>query len=220
MRTLAAAVVVLAGLSAPVLAQPGPDTVPEGPATAAPTTEPWSNVSHINGQLVPVGDRNDYLLKNPKRFNIATNPIGWLVGFYGVSVSAAVTDNIALRGNVEYFDYDFFGHTTGQEIGISAPIYLRRTFSGPFLEPGFIYRATMDTPWNLFGDDNPTPVAHTYAGPEVLFGWQWMFDSGLNIAAAFGVTRNLDTTAMTDSSGSTPSNDPEPTGYLRIGYAF
>ena len=165
-----------------------------------------------------VGERNDYIIENPNRFNISTNPIGWLVGFYGVSVAGAVTENITLRGNVEFFDYEFLGHTTGHELAISAPIYLRRAFSGPFLEPGFVYQATMDTPWDLFGDGDQMPVAHTYAGPEVLFGWHWTFDSGFNIAAALGVTRSMNTTSS--SSDEYASDEPRATGYLRIGYAF
>ena len=50
-------------------------------------------------------------------------------------------------------------------------------------------------------------------GPEVLFGWHWSFDSGLNVAAALGVARDL----SGDANG---SSDPEPVGYFRIGYAM
>lgn len=226
MRRFVTTALVLAGLVSSAAAQPGaepvssPDPIvaPEPAATPAPMTDNWEDVSHINGQLVKVGERNEYLIKNPKRFNISTNPIGFLVGFYGLSVAAAVNDNVAIRGNVEKFDFEFFGHTTGYELAVSAPIYLRRTFSGPFLEPGFIYQQTMDTPWDLFGDGEEMAVAHTYAGPEVLFGWHWMFDSGLNIAAAIGATRNL--TTNTSSDGVTEDDGPMPTGYLRVGFAF
>ncbi len=211
-RCIAASALLLAALVAPAAAQPGADESPP----PAPVTHRWDEVSHLNGQLVKVGERDEYRVNNPKRFNFSTNPIGWLVGFYGVSVAAAVTDNIVLRGNVELFDYDLFGHTTGHELAISAPLYLRRAFSGPFLEPGFVYQATMDTPWDLFDDGDMTPVAHTYAGPEVLFGWHWTFDSGFNIAAALGVTRNLHHTSTDESS----SDEPMPTGYLRVGMAF
>jgi hypothetical protein len=179
-------------------------------------TERWEDVSHINGQLVKVGERTDYLVKDPKRFNISTNPIGFLVGFYGLSVAGAVTDNIVIRGNVEFFDYEFFGRTTGHELAISAPIYLRRAFSGPFIEPGFIYQQTMDTPWDLFGDGDSMPVAHTFAGPEMLFGWHWTFDSGFNIAAALGVTKDT----YDQDTDTVESDEPMPTGYLRVGYAF
>ncbi|CAN5791298.1 hypothetical protein BH11MYX3_BH11MYX3_08140 [soil metagenome] len=213
-RRCAASALLLAALVAPAAAQPGADQ----PPTPAPMTDRWEDVSHINGQLVKVGERNEYLIKDPKRFNISTNPIGFLVGFYGLSVAGAITDNIVIRGNVELFDYEFFGRTTGHELAISAPLYLRRAFSGPFLEPGFIYQQTMDTPWDLFGDGDQMPVAHTYAGPEILFGWHWTFDSGLNFAAALGVTRSMNTTSS--NSDEYQSDEPMPTGYLRVGYAF
>ncbi len=209
-RRTAASVLLLAALVAPAAAQPGADQ------PAPPMTDNWGDVSHINGELVKVGERNEYLVKNPKRFNISTNPIGWLVGFYGLSVAGAVTDHVVLRGNVEYFDYEFLGHTTGHELALSAPIYLRRAFSGPFIEPGFIYQETMVTGWDLFGDGEEMPTAHTYAGPEMLFGWHWTFDSGFNIAAALGVTRNM----HDEDTDDVEDDGPMPTGYLRVGMAF
>ena len=53
-----------AGAAAPVAAA----------ARTAPQNEDWSNVSHINGQPVPVGDRNDYLYKF-KKTNISVEPV-------------------------------------------------------------------------------------------------------------------------------------------------
>src|SRR4051812_2069072 len=73
--------VLLVLVSTPALAQPGvddaapaPDVIvlqpgpapqqpPVLPATPAPQNEQWSNVSHINGQVVPVGERGNYLHK-------------------------------------------------------------------------------------------------------------------------------------------------------------
>ncbi|MCX5746285.1 MAG: hypothetical protein NT062_27725 [Proteobacteria bacterium] len=187
-------------------------------APEAPITDAWSDVSHINGQLVPVGERNSYLVAASRKVVIATNPVGWLVGIYGISASVALTDHVALRGNVEYFDYDFFGHTTGHEVALSAPIYLRRAFSGPFIEPGVVYQETLDTPWDLFGDGDATPVAHTFSGPEMLVGWHWTFDSGLSIATAIGVMRNTSTQMSTSTYDS--SSEPMPTGYVRLGVAL
>ena len=48
--------------------------LPPTAATPAPQTEQWSDVSHINGQLVPVGEHGNYLYKF-KKTNISTNPI-------------------------------------------------------------------------------------------------------------------------------------------------
>ena len=51
----------------------------------------------------------------------------------------------------------------------------------------------------------------TMAGPEMLFGWHWTFDSGLNTSFAFGLAKRLD--------GNNGSDDPEVNGYFRVGNA-
>jgi hypothetical protein len=174
----------------PVVAAPAQVAV--APAPPAPQTHPWSNVSHINGQLVKVGEQSDYLYNDGKTVNIATNPIGWMIELYGLSVSVKVHKNVALRGDINSFP------DSGHEIGFSAPIYFKRTFQGPFLEPGIVSR-------NLESDCDSCGTV----GPEVLFGWHWMFDSGLNVAMALGAMRG-----MSRDSGA------EPAGYFRIGYAL
>ncbi|HET7503960.1 MAG TPA: hypothetical protein VFK02_23220 [Kofleriaceae bacterium] len=166
-------------------------------APGAPQNEPWSNVSHINGQLVKVGERSDYLYDTGKTTNLATNPIGWIFGFYGASVSHAVHPNIVIRGDVNIFRFE---SSHGHEIGVSLPIYLRRAFQGPFLEAGVIARNMHDGCSDCSGES---------VGPSVVFGWQWSFDSGLNVAMALGAMRVLE-----DKS----SHDVEPSGYFRIGY--
>ncbi|HEU4734058.1 MAG TPA: hypothetical protein VFT22_39475 [Kofleriaceae bacterium] len=176
----------------------GPGQV--APAPAAPQTDPWSNVSHINGQIVKVGERSDYLYDTGKTTNIASNPIGWMFGFYGVSVSHAVHANVAIRGDFNLFR---IGGSKGHELGVSVPIYFRRAFQGPFLEPGVIARN--------FDDDCDSCDHQETIGPSVVFGWQWSFDSGLNIAMAFGAMRDMNNRS---------SDTPEPSGYFRIGYLF
>jgi hypothetical protein len=222
-RVCAAVTTVL--LAAPALAQPGaqpaPDVAPPpvtagtvvivtpgppdfeqppqvaaAPATLPPQTHDWNNVSHINGQIVKVGEQGDYLYNDGKTVNIASNPIGWMFGFYGASVSVAVHKNIALRGDLNVYH---LGSNSGSEIGVSAPIYFKRTFHGPFLEPGIVAR-TFDDDCDGCGS----------MGPEIMFGWHWMFDSGLNVAMALGALRNL-------GNG---SDSAELTGYFRVGYAF
>ncbi len=49
----------------------------------------------------------------------------------------------------------------------------------------------------------------------MLFGWHWTFDSGLNVAMAFGAARN-----MSSDNNEYNSDEPEPAGYFRIGYAM
>jgi hypothetical protein len=174
---------------------------------AAPQNEPWSNVSHINGQLVPVGEHGNYTYKW-KTTNVASNPLGWMFGFYGISVSQAISNNVAIRGDANLFDID---NTTGYEVGASAVIYFKRVFQGPFLEPGIIARDFHDK-----SCDYDCSSSDAMIGPEMLFGWHWTFDSGMNVALAVGMAKRI--AHQTDEYGN--SEDVEPAGYFRIGYAF
>ena len=201
---------------APAMQAPGAAEMPPvpapPPAPPAPQNEDWANVSHINGQLVPVGQRNDYLYRFRKT-NISTNPIGLMFGYYGASLSFAVSQNVAIRfdGNAWSTDH---GNRTGYEVGVSAPIFFRRTYSGPYFEPGLIVHGD-STHYDYAYDcaDCSTGEGNHWVGPEMLFGWQWTFDSGLNVAGAFGAARR-------SGSSTTSSDDPAPVGYFRIGYAF
>lgn len=174
-------------------------------APSAPQNEPWSNVSHINGQVVPVGERGNYL-REWKKTNISANPFGWMFGFYGVSVAHAVHDNVTLRGDVNIMSFD---GESGYELGFSAPIYFKRVFQGPFIEPGVIVRDLDCT------DCADAPMM----GPEMLVGWHWTFDSGLNAAVAVGAARNLNHEQTTDGKGGFDTTF-SPAGYFRIGYAM
>src|SRR5207237_9048626 len=73
--------------------------------------------------------------------SVSTNPIGLLFGFYGVSVTHAVSPNIAIRADVNVLDFDY---QSGYEVGASVPIYFKRVFHGPFLEAGIISREVHD----------------------------------------------------------------------------
>jgi hypothetical protein len=229
---LAAAVVTATGSAA--LAQPGAPDAPQPPAPApaapvapaAPATNPtapvnadWNQVNHINGQLVPVGQKNDYLIKFRKT-NISTNPLGWVFGSYGVSVSYALNDHIAVTGSVSYFSPSYGGGSAqGAEISAAAPIYFRRTYQGLFLEPGIVSRTFKDSYTFYDSNNNPTTSSTTTTtfGPEVLVGWHWTWDSGLNFSVAAGAGRNW-ATKNTDSSYA--GNDIFANGYMRFGYAF
>lgn len=226
-QTATAETLVVVTPNPPVIVQqggPGVQPAPMAPAPiaaapVAPQNEPWENVSHINGQLVEVGERTKYLKKTFKT-NLATNPIGWLAGFYGVSLSHAVHTNVAIRGDANVFN-DLFGEgTSGTELGASMPLYFKRVYSGPFLEPGLVVRTTRSNPDycdSYHGSDCAS--TDTMFGPQVLFGWHWMFDSGLNVAAAFGMAKNMNTETM-DEYGYSSEEPLEPAGYFRIGYAW
>jgi hypothetical protein len=189
----------------PAVDQDAPQVAP------APQNQPWSNVSHINGTVVPVGEQNNYLYEF-KKTNISSNPIGWIFGFYGISVSHALSNNIAIRADANYMSID---NESAYEVGISMPIYFRRTYSGPFLEPGLIVRGSSNN--NSYADCiDCSSSSDQFVGPEMLFGWHWMFDSGLNVAMAFGAARNMSSNADGYSDGEKIA----PAGYFRIGYAF
>jgi len=203
---------VLSGLTAllgaaAAFAQPSAMSAASEPA---PQTDAWREVSHINGQVVPVGERGNYLYKQRKT-NISTNPIGWMVGFYGLSVSHVVHPNVAIRGDANYISID---GSRGYEVGISAPIYFKRAYQGPFIEPGLIARGELDDDdYENSYCDYDCDDSDSMMGPEMLFGWHWTFDSGLNVAAAIGVARDLDEDDAYDSG-------VQPAGYFRVGYAF
>jgi hypothetical protein len=190
--------------AAPVLVILAAATASAQEARDLPPAERTPVVSELHGQLVPVGQHNEYLYAHP-RYNLSANPIGWVLGSYGVSASYAFHENVAVRADVAYYsppgaDID------GYEIGVGVPIYFRRVYSGAFLEPGAIIRE--------LGPKDADGERETQVGPQVLFGWHWIWDSGLNVSMAFGFGRNTSKTAS-DSSSEVFAN-----GYLRFGYAF
>jgi hypothetical protein len=222
-QTTTAGTVVVVTPSAPVIvpqqpmAAPGAvaQTSPVPAPSAPPQNEDWSNVSHINGTVVPVGDRNRYLYAFRKT-QITVDPIAAMFGVYDVDVAHALSQNVAINGSVMAWSMDHGDHT-GYQLTASVPIYFRRTFSGPFLEPGLIVReSTHDyTDYCAAGDYGcSTGDTHRWAGPEMLFGWQSTFDSGLTVKAAFGFAKHMATNEMEYS------DEPDVNGYFRVGYAF
>jgi hypothetical protein len=211
-RLILATLSSLALASATAAAQPDTTTPTPTPAPAAgPTSEappvPDATLSQINGVPVKVGEHHDYYYEF-RRWNISTNPVGWMVGLYGLSGSYGLTNHVAVRADANYFDPPDGGDQTGIELGLGAPIYFRRTYDGVFLEPGVIYRRTSSDDLDLSVDT---------VGPQMLVGWQWMWDGGLNVAVAAGVGRNF-----TNNDGDEFDDESEvfANGYLRFGYAF
>ncbi|MBF5044826.1 hypothetical protein FGE12_20675 [Aggregicoccus sp. 17bor-14] len=188
-----------AAVQQPAPAAPAP--VATQPAQPAP-----GDVSQINGQLVQVGDHNRFQYSYP-RWNASTNPIGWVLGSYGVSLAYAPASQLALRGDVNYYNYD---GADGFELGLGAPIYFRKVYSGFFLEPGFTYK-------RLSTDVDGSKESATVVGPQVSLGWHWYWDSGLNVQLSLGLGRNWNNgkdDAFADY------NKVFGTGALRFGYAF
>lgn len=201
--------------AAPVaIAPPGATEAPPAAASTAPLNENWNNVSHINGSVIPVGDRNAYLY-NFKKNNIQTNPLAWMFGYYQVAASHALSQNIAVSVELSGWSTDH-GYNSGYQLAATLPIYFKRTFSGPFLEPGLVVHSDSSSYDNCYdcSYDTTSSMSHEWAGPEIMVGWSWMFDSGLNMSAAFGAAKR-----MSDNQDSS-SDEPEPVGYFRVGYSF
>jgi hypothetical protein len=196
---------ILAGAAGTAVAQPSTAAAPG----EAPQTHDWNEVNHVNGQLVPVGETNSYL-KDYRRTNISSNPIGWMVGFYGISASYGINNHVAIRADANYIS-PVDSNLTMTEIGIGAPLYLRRTYQGAFIEPGLIVRHSEYDDGGDYHEDGETTV-----GPQVLFGWHWTWDSGFNVAMAAGLGRDL----SDEGDDEYASDDVFFNGYFRVGYAF
>lgn len=166
-------------------------------ADAAAKTHDWNDVSHVNGRLVPVGASDEYKLSH-KRVNLALDPLTLLVGWIDLEAQVAISDHVAISGSFATMTVD---STTGIGAALTAPLYLRRVFSGPYLEPGLVVYK--------FSDENGSS---TTAGPQMSAGWQWMFDSGFNVAVAVGAARL--------GGGDEGDGGAVPQGYFRTGYAF
>ncbi len=229
-RTETADTLVVVTPNAPVVVQQGAGDQPPAPpiagpaiappsapgaATAPPQNEEWTNVSHINGQLVKIGERHEYLVKFRKS-NVSANPFGPFFGYYDAAYSYGINQNVAFTASMGGLSKGSDYSTTMFQFTASAPVYLRRTFDGPFLEPGIIYRTTSHSD----SYDN-SMSSKTWAGPELLFGWHWNFDSGLNISWAFGVAKHMsDSDTSTNGYSSSESDKTDVNGYFRFGYNF
>jgi hypothetical protein len=194
---------------------PGAAEMPPAPVAApaaangAPQNEDWSNVSHINGVPVKVGERQDYLYKT-KKFNLSANPFGFFFGYYDIAGSMALGQNLA--ASVAISGWSFGDSDSGYQLSATLPLYFRKTFSGPFLEGGLLIRTSTSEDYAYAYNciDCSMSTTDSWAGPQLLFGWHWTFDSGLNVAFAAGVAKQ-----MGNKDGDTDGN-----AYFRVGYAF
>jgi len=210
---------ILTALTLPVLAASAyaqPSSSPEGtpPNNPPPGTTEKEKVSTMNGQLVPVGNRNKFIY-NTKKYNVSANPLMWMFGSYSIGVSYTINANMAVRGDIGFWqpiDDDASGDS-GVELGVGVPIYFKKVYSGLFVEPGVISRTVVSSS----NSDESTTVF----GPQFLVGYHWIWDSGLNMSMAVGAGRNWNTN-KSDShySGGVYDEKIFPSGYWRFGYAF
>ena len=172
----------------------GPPPPPPAPGT----------VSQINGIPVKVGERNEYVYTY-KPWNVSANPIGWIMGIYGVSLSYGFHPNIAIHADLTYYNV-IDSDLQALEVSVGLPLYFRRTYQGIFLEPGLMVRSPR-------GEE---ASSEKIFGPQVLVGWHWTWDSGFNVAVASGFGRNL----SENSDGTEGDGELFFNGYLRFGYSF
>lgn len=180
------AITALAALEAPVFAQE---------RTNGPTNLYPENLSTINGHPIKVGEHNEYYNQHPK-FSVGLNPLGLIMGLYGLSGTYAVSDHVGVRGEFLLIRKAFGdGGANGVSLQGGVPIFFKQMYQGFFLEPGFTIRGL---------EQNGVT-----AGPHVMAGWQWRWDSGFTAAMAFGAGRDF-------------GNNDEvfPTGYFHTGYTF
>lgn len=166
------------------------------------------NVSTLNNQLVKVGDRNEYLYEI-KPFNVMIDPIGVIVGSYEVSGSYAFHPNVAAKIGLNYMYEPYGVHLKGFGTTVAFPVYFRKVYSGLFLEPGISFSSVSETNGNK---------SATAIGPQMLVGWHWYWDSGLNFALAGGVQRNF---TGKDYDGAISNYSKfRFTGFFTAGWAF
>jgi hypothetical protein len=215
LKTLIITAVALPILAASAFAQPSGAPVTAPPNNPPPGTTEKENVSTMNGQLVPVGDRNKFIY-NVKKYNVSTNPLMWVFGSYGVGVSYTLNDKMAIRGDIGFWApvEESASGDSGVELGVAVPIYFRKIYSGLFVEPGIISRTVVSS-------DN-TNSSTTIFGPQFLVGWHWIWDSGLNMSMAFGAGRNWNTNKSDSYYANSDVYESKifPAGYWRFGYAF
>ncbi|MBK7539997.1 MAG: hypothetical protein IPI49_32515 [Myxococcales bacterium] len=121
--------------------------------------------------------------------SLGVNPLAWMIGFYGMSATVALSRHTALRADGTYVRLrdDFESY----EFELGMPIYPLAPFHGPFIEPGVSLRRSRGSAFVNGLEDPPPrysdrPVSHL-RGATFLFGWHWMTDSGVNLAVAAGV---------------------------------
>ncbi|MBU4483991.1 DUF3575 domain-containing protein [bacterium] len=167
--------------------------------------------SNIEGQLVPVGEKNKYKYDYPK-WNIYTNPFSWFWGQMGVGVSHAIHQNVTINGGASFI-YGYWGEPNvyGGVFDLSLTAWFQKVFSGFYLEPG----ATI----GFATQGGTSDVSGTLGGPQLIAGWGWIWDSGFNINLGGGLGYYW-LSADGSFAGTSYLEGLFPTGKLAFGYAF
>jgi len=183
---------MLVGFSTPAMAQEEP-------------TDEGEVHSKIEGQLVPVGEKNKYEYAY-KRHLVSSNPLAWFLGSFTVGYTFAFHKYVGVRVDAGFY-HIWKTDLYGGQLSASVPIYFKKMHDGFYLEPG-VFGMVLD----YRGD------TITAGGPQLLLGWSWIWDSGFNINLGLGMTY---TWMSGDVEGGFMSVDgPLPTGRLAFGYAW
>jgi len=140
------------------------------------------NTLPTNKPVIPVGERNRYR-NTYKTWNVWTSPFGYFFGNFSLGASYAFHQNVKV--NIEpQFIYFFLAkpHVVGGGATLSTSIYFKKVYDGFYLEPGarILY---LSQKRSLGG---PTADG-LVGGPQLIAGWGWIWDSGLNFNIGFGL---------------------------------
>jgi len=161
--------------------------------------------SKIDGQLVPVGERNKYEYSYKKHL-VSTNPLSYFLGSFAVGYNHAFSQNIAARVDLGFI-HIWKTELYGADLSASVPIFFKKMNDGFYIEPG-AYLMVLDV-------DGASAVA---GGPHMLLGWSWIWDSGFNVNLGLGMSY---TWISAEGAGASASIDgPFPKGRLAFGYAW
>ncbi len=185
---------------------------------------------------------------SPTRFALAINlPTGWIdAKSIGASGYVGITDHDAIRLNVASYKYGpsvaaeaIAGLLAGDgpegssggrilDLGVGLVHYSRGLWDGFTMEAGALRRAR-----NTFSRDDFAQYQSidtdttTYAG-RALFGWSWLIQKRVFIAAAIGGSAGIETGSEVTANSSGEMTTTRPVdrsdvsfeGYLRFGGAF
>jgi hypothetical protein len=137
---------------------------------------------------------------------VQVDALGLLDGRYAISLDHEITPNAAI--SVELSDVPGGPATRG--LTVALPVFASHVFRGFFVSPGVSVRGT----WS--SDNTLAPDVSTELAAQIVLGWAWLTGSGLAISAAVGAVDEL---ALTGYYCDCVAG-VQPTGYVRIGYAF
>jgi len=172
------------------------------------------NTLPTNKPVIPVGERNRY--RNAyQTWNVWTNPFGYFWGNFNLGISYAFHQNVKV--NLEpQFIYFFLADpkVVGGGATLSTSIYFKKVYDGFYLEPGA--RILYLSQERKFGGSKADGLV---GGPQLIAGWSWIWDSGLNFNVGLGVGYYWGNTGK-DVEDTEAFEGIFPAGNLQFGFAF